>query len=467
MLRSVPRLLSPLLTAAALLLAAPAAPAQYMHGYLGVPNEAPGEEYGGGYSMYVAAWPLLEEWPGSRFQTGLFGTWMFAQKPDPAPEGKIYSDIEGGLGWWRDTRFATATPKFIMGGVTLNFATWANGPGAGKGRDWDQPRGKYGVAQLSPWVVWPPDGLNLAQGTCGELFGYGYLPLPLTEAKATTAGHEVPTGDQCWTLFLNTANFKGPVAFFTPWFFSQHTIDRPDLAGVFLDSRPADPRRAVQMETQYVPAVLAEGRRGVTFARTAPTRFPSNDPEGTVLVHAIASYRRDALWDAVDAWFDGGPAASGRVDPGAIPLMLDGDGNITETNTGNFFFVADGKLHTSSARNVLGGVTRATILELAAELGIEAVEGNYTPYDVYAADEAFVCSTTPVIMPTTSLNGAPIGGAGEDGTPLPGPVTLRLMQAFMDRAGMDFVAQAMSRLGDNAAGGMVTAWKERVAATES
>ena len=82
---------------------------------------------------------------------------------------------------------------------------WANGPGAGKGRDWDKPNGKYAVAQLSPWVLWPPDGLNLAQGTCGELFGYGYLPLPLTEPKDTTDGHPVPTGNQCWTLFLNTA----------------------------------------------------------------------------------------------------------------------------------------------------------------------------------------------------------------------------------------------------------------------
>jgi len=313
---SQPRLAA-LLAGLLLLLAAPAAGAQYLHGYLGVPNEAPGEEFGGGFSMYVAAWPLLEEWPGSRFQTGLFGTWMFARKPDPAPEGKTYSDIEGGLGWWRDTRFATATPKFIMGGVTLNFATWANGPGAGKGRDWDEPKGKYGVAQLSPWLVWPPDGLNLAQGTCGELFGYGYLPLPLTEPKELTAGHDVPTGNQCWTLFLNTANFKGPVAFFTPYFFSQHTIDRPDLAGAFLDARPADPRRAVQMETQYIPAVLAEGRRGVTYARSAPTRFPRNDPEGSVLVHAITSYRREALWDAVDAWFGGGPAASGRVEASA------------------------------------------------------------------------------------------------------------------------------------------------------
>ena len=149
-----------------------------------------------------------------------------------------------------------------------------------------------------------------------------------------------------------------------------------------------------------------------------------------------------------------------RVDPGATPLLLDGDGNITETNTGNFFFVADGKLHTSSARNVLGGVTRATILELADELGIEAIEGNYTPYDVYAADEAFICSTTPVIVPTVSLNGAPIGGADKDGA-LPGPVTMRLMQAFIDRAGVDFVAQAMSHLGDNAAGGLAGKWEER------
>lgn len=291
------------------------ASAQSMRGYLGVPNEAPSDEHGGGFSMYVAAWPLLEEWPGSQFQTGLFGTWMFAQKPDPQPEGRIYSDIEGGLGWWRDTRFATATPKFIMGGVALNFVEWANGPGAGKGRDWDQPKGKYAVAQLSPWVIWPPDGLNLAQGTCGELFGYGYLPLPLTDPKDTTAGHPVPTGNQCWTLFLNTANFKGPVAFFTPYFFSRTTIDRPDLAGVFLDASPAAPGRALQMETQWVPGAIEENDRQGTVARVAPTRFPANtETEGeSMLVHRITSYKRSALWDGVAAWFAGGEAVSGSI----------------------------------------------------------------------------------------------------------------------------------------------------------
>ena len=95
-------------------------------------------KYNAGFSMYVAAWPLLKNYPGQEFQSGLFGTWMFAQYDGPKPE-KIYSDIEGGLGWWRDTRFATETPKFIMGGVALNFSEWANGPGAGKGRDWKKP----------------------------------------------------------------------------------------------------------------------------------------------------------------------------------------------------------------------------------------------------------------------------------------------------------------------------------------
>lgn len=103
-----------------------------MDGYLGVPNDRVDPSYGGGFSLHVAAWPLLAEHPGPQFQTGLFGTWMFAQLGADKPDAKIYSDVEGGLGWWRDTRFATPTPKFSMGGVALEFCMWANGPGAGK-----------------------------------------------------------------------------------------------------------------------------------------------------------------------------------------------------------------------------------------------------------------------------------------------------------------------------------------------
>jgi hypothetical protein len=304
--------------------AAPAAPqGAEMSGYMLVPVERVPEEFNAGFSLYAAAWPLLERYPGSRFQSGLFGTWMFAQfargadgKPDPGDKpGDMYSDIEGGLGWWRDTRFATKTPKFIMGGVAPDFAAWANGPGAGKGRDWEKPLGKYAVAQLSPWVVWPPDGLNLAQGTCGELFGYGYLPLPLVPATPASAERPIPKGDQCWTLFLNTENFKGPLCFFTPNFWAENLAERPELAGKLLDTRPSDPNKAFQMETQWIPAAIAAPMPGgATYARVATTTFPSDADGRTVVLHRLTSYSSAALTDAVRAWFAGGSAPSGAFD---------------------------------------------------------------------------------------------------------------------------------------------------------
>ena len=300
-----------------------------MAGYLIVPNERVPKTLNAGYSVYVAAFPLLKDYPGNRFQSGLFGTWMFAQYEGRSPTN-MYSDVEGGLGWWTDTRFGTETPKFIMGGVALNFVAWANGPGAGQGRDWSKPKGKYGVAQLSPWVLWPPDGLNLKQGTCGELFGYGYLPLPLLPAKSTTAGTNVSTGDQCWTLFLNTRNFKGPVAFVTPYFWSHGSVAEPRLAGLLLDTRPSNPNRALQMETQSIPAIQATDSKGETYARIARTFFPSGPGEESVLVHRITSYNKSALWDAVKTWFDGGNVVSGAVDPrGACVHTFTGGGGAT------------------------------------------------------------------------------------------------------------------------------------------
>lgn len=292
-----------------------AAPPQQgeMAGYLFGPTERVPEEFNSGFSLYAAAWPLVATYPGHKFQTGLCGTWMHPQYEEgKKPEGKCYTDIEGGLGWWRDTHFPSTTPKFIMGGVGPNFSFIANGPGYGAGT-WEKPRGQYGVAQLSPWLLFPLDGLNLKQGTSGELFGYGYLPLPLTHPKTTTAGKNVPTGNQCWTLFLNTANFKGPAAFFTPFFWTQATIDHPEWAGMLLDSRPVGPNKAIQMETQHVPAVLTKDASGKEYARVAPTAFPIG-PDGTsTVLHRLTAYKNAALWDDVQKWFDGGAPADGAI----------------------------------------------------------------------------------------------------------------------------------------------------------
>lgn len=282
-------------------------------GYMIVQTEKVDPSYNAGFSIYSAAWPLLKDYPGSSFQSGLFGTWMFPLR-DPSIKEKLYSDIEGGLGWWHNTHYGTVTPKFIMGGVQLGFAGWANGPGAGKGRDWSHPNGKYGVAQLSPWVLFPPDGLNLKNGTCGEMFGYGYLPLPFTEEKSVTAGKNVPTGNQSWTLFLNTENFKGPLAFFTPYFWSEVTVDNPKVSGLFLDILPSNANKAFQMETQYIPAARATDAKGNTYVRIVPTQYPVGPDGSSDLINRLMVYNRKALWDGVNAWFKGGEAVNGTID---------------------------------------------------------------------------------------------------------------------------------------------------------
>ncbi len=300
-----------------------------MAGYLFGPAEKVPEEFNGGFSLYAAAWPLVATYPGHAFQTGLCGTWMSPQYEEgKKPVGKCYTDIEGGLGWWRDTHFPTTTPKFIMGGVAPNFSFIANGPGYGAGT-WEKPRGQYGVAQLSPWLLFPLDGLNLQQGTSGELFGYGYLPLPLTNPKTITAGQNVPTGNQCWTLFLNTANFKGPAAFFTPFFWSEATLDHPEWAGMLLDTRPAGPNKAIQMETQHVPAVVATGADGQSYARIAPTSFPVGPDGSSTVLHRLTAYKKAALWDDVQRWFESGVPADGKIksDASVVQVFRAGGGS--------------------------------------------------------------------------------------------------------------------------------------------
>lgn len=128
-------------------------------------------------------------------------------------------------------------------------------------------------------------------------------------------------------------------------------------------------------------------------------------------------------------------------DPEAMPLLLDVEGNITEPWGANFFFASGGTLRTASRHLVLEGITRDTVLETAADLGIPTEEGdNFKPYDVYTADEAFVSATSFAVLPVRSLDGVKIGKS------VPGPITRRLIRAVGERMGVDLVAQALSHL---------------------
>lgn len=273
------------------------------------------KSFGAGYTMYSAAYPIFKKYPGpDYFQTGLSSSWMSTQRTGSEPS-QFYTTIEGGLGWWHDTRFGTKVPKFIMGGVSFNFFAWANGPGAGRSdnlpngqRDWSTPGGKYGVAQLSNRLLWAPDGLNMSQSSNGELLGYGYLPLPLTDPIQNTNGTNIKTGNQCWTLFLNTTNFKGPATFFLPTFWTEPVLKDPSLEGLFLDTRPSEPNVTYGIEHAGSPALIAQDANGNRFAKVNNLQYPASDEDNTILLHQISVYSPEALWNDVEKWFNGGPA---------------------------------------------------------------------------------------------------------------------------------------------------------------
>jgi len=147
-----------------------------------------------------------------------------------------------------------------------------------------------------------------------------------------------------------------------------------------------------------------------------------------------------------------------QVDPRAIPLMLDIDGNLSETSAHNFFLVIDGKLCTPTDRNVLGGITKALIFDLATQLGVEIVEGDYTPYDLYNAEEAFLASTSPTFVPVRTVNGAKIGKGA------PGPETVRLIAAWNKMVGIDIVDQALSHVDKQERDRLLGLWQSKKAA---
>jgi branched-chain amino acid aminotransferase len=138
--------------------------------------------------------------------------------------------------------------------------------------------------------------------------------------------------------------------------------------------------------------------------------------------------------------------------------MLDLDGNISESNAHNFFLVVDGRLCTPSNKNVLDGITKAALFELAAKLEIEVMDGNFTPYDAYNAEEAFLASTSPTILPVQSINGV------RPSKEVPGPLTKRLIRAWSDMVGLDIVAQALNHLQNEERDRLLKEWRSMSAA---
>ena len=107
-------------------------------------------------------------------------------------------------------------------------------------------------------------------------------------------------------------------------------------------------------------------------------------------------------------------------------VLLDTDGYVAEGSGENIFMVRTGVIKTPPLTAILEGITRDTIIRLAAEHGYRLVEERFTRDEFYLADEAFFTGTAAEITPIREADNRTIG-AGK-----PGPVTQKIQAAFFD-----------------------------------
>jgi branched-chain amino acid aminotransferase len=119
-------------------------------------------------------------------------------------------------------------------------------------------------------------------------------------------------------------------------------------------------------------------------------------------------------------------------------VMLNAEGYVAECTADNLFVIRQGQLATPCvAAGALQGVTRDSVLEIAAQVGLATEEAFLTRYDLYTAEECFMTGTGAEIVPVVRIDGRQIG------TGTPGPVTAQLRAAFADLCQVDGVQVAL------------------------
>jgi branched-chain amino acid aminotransferase len=110
-------------------------------------------------------------------------------------------------------------------------------------------------------------------------------------------------------------------------------------------------------------------------------------------------------------------------------LMCNYRGELSECSQANFFMVRGGVALTPKSRaGLLEGITRAFLFEVGQDVGVEVRDDTLFPKDLESADEVFITSTTRELSPVTRIDDRTIGNGK------PGPVTLKLLEGYRQRA---------------------------------
>lgn len=147
---------------------------------------------------------------------------------------------------------------------------------------------------------------------------------------------------------------------------------------------------------------------GIKVVTLPENRWPRVDIKSVSLLPNVLAKQQAKEQGAYEAWF------------------VDRDGFVTEGSSSNAWIVTkDGKVVTRPAESgILGGITRAVLIDVLAALQIKLEERAFTPQEAYEAAEAFVTASTQIVMPVVAIDGKPVGNGS------PGPLALKLRDHF-------------------------------------
>lgn len=327
-----------------------------LHGYISFGHEPLPTQpsYSAGMGFYASVWSLIEE-PLAGFQIGLPSTWIIPDNSDNhdkplCPEGTlarkwtargptfrdVFQTIEGGIGYWAGNHFRYGPPKFSMNGTPQCYDYEIGSPGwSFFYSDAALPDDRLGIAQISNHLLIPPDGLTFSGNPNGDFLGYAWMALPFTDPTTVDMQKEeqqpsprekpvrlmgfetgnVPTGEQWWTCFLSSENFKGPIAAFIPetWSKIGKLFNYPFLFGRGLDTRPGIAGGGA-MEINTVPRFEARDSQGNLYVKIPLLKFPVDNDGRALLVQDVTYYSKSALYNTFKAWRDGETFCSGEFE---------------------------------------------------------------------------------------------------------------------------------------------------------
>jgi branched-chain amino acid aminotransferase len=220
------------------------------------------------------------------------------------------------------------------------------------------------------------------------------LEIPYSAAELTAATLELLTRNRLTRTYIR------PIAFF-----DAHS----------LNLWPRDIPVSVAIAAMPLGAYLGEGlTKGVRVCISSVRRFDASaiPTTGKACGQYVNSVR--AVQEALRRGFD-------------EAIFLNQRGEVAEGSGENLFVIKDGAIVTNGEEaDILPGITRASVLELASTLGIASQVRALSIADLTSADELFFTGTAAEVTPVVNVDGRAVGS----GTP--GPITLRLQEAFFD-----------------------------------